>query len=1118
MAGFRQVHQFHPSTAAGDAITGDMLEIQRVLRQSGIESQIFAQHVAPGLEKAIRPVSAYSGNADSLLLVHHSMGFDGFEGIVGLPGRKILRFHNITPSHFLPAPSLMRYAELGRRQLRQYAQHIELAIAVSEYNRQDLIAAGYRYTCTLPILFRPDSLLALKPDPQQMRALGQHVNLLFVGRICPNKKQNDLISIFDAYYHGYNPQARLLLIGSWEGTEMYAEQLRSQIKSAGLEQAVWIPGKIPAATLAAAYRRSTALVCASEHEGFCVPLLEAMAFDLPVVAYRAAAVPETLGPAGILLENKDPEMWCEVIEEVRRNEPFRAGILQGQRARLAELRVEKSGSRLLELLSGLSLGPLRTSKPTLQIQGPFETSYSLAVINRGLALALDEEGAFDVSIHCTEGPGDYSPKSEDLADKPRARWLWQKAGMLSQEPDVVIRDLYPPRVHDMPGQLRLLYFFWEDSRINPDWAAMFNAHLDAVLVPSRHVEQVLRASGVTIPLMLLHPGIEERHFTPAARPPADKRFTFLHISSGFPRKGIDLILEAFFTGFTRADDVALVLKTFPNIHNDVAQQLAHWRAQKPDAPECLHIDRDLEAEALAQLYHSAGCAVYPSRAEGFGLPIAEAMARQIPVITTAYGGQMDFCNKENAFLLDYRLVPSSSHLNVAGAQWAEPDVEQLRSHMRFIFENRGSSAVGSRAEAGFRTVHEHLRWRSAARELARLGSEVGTSYAKKPRLAMVTSWDSRCGIAEYTRYLLDAVAEHRPGIEVEVLSSPGEGMWGRTLAPAKVCWTGSDDSLEKLRSELARGNYDVVHFQFNFGFFDVQRLANILYELKQRGKIVFITFHATADTKVNGQRVSLQAIAEPLRNVNAVFVHNPADQKRLAEFGVSGNVHLIRHGNILFPEEDSALRRELGIPFEPVIGTFGFLLPHKGILELLQAVHILRREFPKIGLLAQCALHHDPSSRDFEQKVQDHIRNLGLSSSVLLSTEFLAPEEAILFLQMADVMVLPYGATTESSSAAVRFALASGRPVITTQQPIFEDVREATHQVPENEPAVLAAAIRSVITDGELAERLGERVRQYAREGSWPNVASAYLAQLGRFVGFAVAPPKDVTQHGQVAG
>jgi glycosyltransferase involved in cell wall biosynthesis len=1095
VSSFGQIDQFHPSTSLGDAITNDMLEIRRVLRESGFSSEIFSHHVAPGLEKHVRLLSDYVPEPASLLLIHHSMGFDGFDEIAALPCRKILRYHNITPSRLLPNPHLQRYAEIGRRQLREYAKHVEIGVGVSEFNRKELVQLGYRYTSTVPLFIRAEALLSDKPDPQLQRKLAGTENLLFVGRICPNKKQDDLVRIFDKYRQS-RPNARLLLPGSWEGTEEYTRHVRSEIRNRNLDDVVWLPGKISAAELAACYRSSSALLCASEHEGFCAPLLEAMAFDLPVVAFNAAAVPETLGEAGILLDTKDPEIWSEVIAELRESGGFRDSVLQAQRSRLPEFHVGRIRIRLLGLVSGLCNGQVLTSKPVLQIQGPFETSYSLAVINRNLALALDDEGSFDVSIHCTEGPGDYVPKSIDLADKPRASWLWQKAGMLSQEPDVVIRNLYPPRVCDMSGQLRLLYFFWEDSLIRKEWAQMFNSYLDGVLAPSRHVEQVLRESGVTVPVVLLHAGIDEEFFKPRKSVARRRPFQFLHISSGFPRKGIDVLLAAFFREFTQADNVVLILKTFPNIHNDVADQLARWQAEVPNGPNCVHMDTDLDQESLAQLYEEADCAVYPSRAEGFGLPMAEAMAKCIPLITTAYGGQIDFCSPDNSFLLEYRLEASGSHLNVPGAQWASPDVDQLRSYMRFVVQNRKSKSVTERVERAFEKIQNEYRWSIAAEQISKLWTGLAQPEQRQARVAMVTSWDSRCGIAEYTRYLLNAVLPRAPELDIDILSSPGQGIWQQKPAAAQVCWTGVDDDLEELRREIRAGGFDAVHFQFNFGFFGLDSFAVFLRELKACGTRVLITFHATADSSLNGRPISLRQISSILQEVDLIFVHSKVDQRRLGEMGVSDNVMVIHHGTITFPEENRAIRSALGINFQPVIGTFGFLLPHKGILELLRALCILRGEFPNIGLLGQCALHHDPISREFEKNVRHTISDLNLDNNVLLSTEFLSPEEAVLLLQMADVIALPYGKTRESSSAAVRFAIAAGRPIITTEQEIFSDVRSITYQIPDNDPHRLAEGIRAVITDDNLSERLSESVRLFSREASWPRVAETYIAQL----------------------
>ncbi len=1099
MSNFAAVNQFHSGTALGDAVTNDMLEIQRALRSAGFHSEIFAEHLAPGFEDRIQPLSSYAGNPSSLLIVHHSMGFDCQDQVLALPDRKILKYHNITPAEYLPNQFLREYARKGRDQLRAYREHVELAVGDSEFNRRELIDLGYRYTDVLPIFVRPSLLLDEIPDKATTRKLNKTFNLLFVGRICTNKKQVDLVHIFDTYRRKYDPDARLLLVGTWAGYEEYAAEVRAHIARRRLDDVVSLTGRVSAAELAAYYRSSGVLVCASEHEGFCVPLLEAMSFDLPIIAFAAAAVPETLGKAGILLDSKHPELWCEAIEELRRNQPFRASVIDKQRQRLAEMGLENARSKLLEIVNGLDQGsPIRVSKPTIQVQGPFETSYSLAVVNRHLALALDQVGDFDVSIFCTEGPGDYTPKEADLLDKPTAKWLWRKSQMLSQRPDVVIRNLYPPRVHDAPGKRNLLYWAWEDSLIPGDWVADFNRHIDAVLAPSRHVERVMLDSGLTVPTTVVGEGVDERFFRlPAAAPraSAQRSFTFLHISSGFPRKGVDVLLRAYFTEFRSADRVCLVIKTFPNVHNDVADQLAAWRAKTPDSPHYVHIDRDMTPEEMEELYISADCLVYPTRAEGFGLPIAEAMAQKLPVIVTGYSGHMDFCSQETAFLLAYELVPSESHLGVPGAKWAEPSGKDLRAHMRFVYENPTSEEIRRRVEAAYSNVAENVRWSRVAKRVSEVVS------AEAPRLAMVTSWDARCGIAEYSRYFIEALQQKRPRMEIEVLSSPGEGLWPGYPVRSEVCWSNRPQTdLGQVRLQVLSNRFDVVHFQFNFGFFDLHELAFTIAELQGAGVKVVITFHSTADLwedDTNGKRlISLRDIARPLRSADLLLVHSATDEQRLAAFGVSGNVQLLPHGNVAFLPEESSLRNTWGITFDPVISTFGFLLPHKGIIELLQALKLLRKDFPGLGLLAQAALHRDHVSREFEATVRQTIEQLGLSSSVLLSTDFVSPEEAALFLQLSDIVVLPYKKSAESSSAAVRFALATGRPVITTGAAIFGDVAASTFQVTSNDPEELAVGIRAVLTDHVLANDLAEKARRQVEATSWGRVAEDYLAFL----------------------
>ena len=173
------------------------------------------------------------------------------------------------------------------------------------------------------------------------------------------------------------------------------------------------------------------------------------------------------------------------------------------------------------------------------------------------------------------------------------------------------------------------------------------------------------------------------------------------------------------------------------------------------------------------------------------------MAQKLPVIVTGYSGHMDFCSEETAFIVGYDLVPSQSHLAVPEAKWAEPRVDDLRAHMRFVYENRSSEDVNRRVEAAYENITKNFRWSRVAERVSKVVD------AESPRLAMVTSWDARCGIAEYSRYLIEALQHKHPRMEIEVLSSPGEGLWPGYPVPHEVCWHARPQTeLAQLRSRI----------------------------------------------------------------------------------------------------------------------------------------------------------------------------------------------------------------------------------------------------------------------------------------------------------------------------
>ena len=215
--------------------------------------------------------------------------------------------------------------------------------------------------------------------------------------------------------------------------------------------------------------------------------------------------------------------------------------------------------------------------------------------------------------------------------------------------------------------------------------AALNRGFDGVLAPSRFVAKALLDSGLTRPVHVIGQAPDLTAFEAVARhrvPDAGRPFTFLHVSSCFPRKGVDVLLQAYAAAFRRTDPVRLVIKGFPNPHNTVPEQVAALQARDPDAPGIEVINQDLDLEAMLDLYRDADAMVLPTRGEGLNLPAAEAMAAGLPLIVTGYGGHLDFCDARTARLLRYRLQPSGSHLATPGSLWAEPDPDDLAAALR----------------------------------------------------------------------------------------------------------------------------------------------------------------------------------------------------------------------------------------------------------------------------------------------------------------------------------------------------------------------------------------------------------------------------------------------------
>ena len=351
-----RIIQLLPTISFGDAVSNDALAIRRMLTEMGCDTALYAEHIEPRLSgEGILPREDMGEVADSDLLIYHGSTGDPLNlKVPGIGGRKILRYHNITPSHFFSGYS--RYAEVltatGRREMRELAGAFDYGMADSDYNRRDLREMGYRCpidVCPVAISFEDYDR---EPDQEVLDRYRDDgwTNLLFVGRITPNKKQEDVIRAFHYYHRYFNSRSRLFLVGNPAGMQVYRGQLERYAAKLGLAEHVVFSGQISFRAILAYYRLADVFVCMSEHEGFCVPLVEAMHFGVPIVAYAAAAVPETLGGGGLLLRDRDPVEAAAAIDRILRDDRLREKAAAEQKRMLGVFRYENVRERLKECL------------------------------------------------------------------------------------------------------------------------------------------------------------------------------------------------------------------------------------------------------------------------------------------------------------------------------------------------------------------------------------------------------------------------------------------------------------------------------------------------------------------------------------------------------------------------------------------------------------------------------------------------------------------------------------------------------------------------------------------------------------------------------------------------
>jgi glycosyltransferase involved in cell wall biosynthesis len=968
--------------------------------------------------------------------------------------------------------------------------------------------------------FRPLELAGHDKAALLARLGIQGAFVMYSGAMDPRKNVERLVAAFAALPGEVKARFQLVIAGKILPTDK--ERLQRAAKKHGVGERLVVTGYVSDTDLIALYNCSALYVFPSLHEGFGLPALEAMACGVPTIGSSTTSVPEVIGRADAMFDPTDVNAITALMNQALTDTVFAQSLREHALVQAAKFSWDSSAKRAIEAFETIhiskrsdsrtwasvsasieasyqaliqSIGAVSTASAIpsqldlnaaagviaenqdealhvarislelpaalkWRVEGPFDSSYSLALVNRELALALQAHGD-DVALHSTEGPGDFDASPTFLATRPDiARLHARERSMPAEMADVASRLLYPPRVEDMRSRFNLLHdYAWEESAFPPEWVDAFNSHLQGISALSTHVEKILLDAGVSVPISVSEAGVDHWDRVQATSGYAlkAKAFRFLHVSSCFPRKGADVLLKAYGDAFSASDDVTLVIKTFANPHNEIHIWLAEARGGRRDFPDVLIIEDDLPEETLKAIYEQCHVLAAPSRAEGFGLPLAEAMRSGLSVITTAWGGQLDFCNEDTAWLVDYRFEEARTHFGLFHSVWAEPDRHELARIMREVHAC-GPALREQKVAHAQKLLQERFKWSDVAVRADRFARRLATSpRARPPRIGWVSTWNTRCGIASYSEHLL----RHMPG-EVTILAATAADKPLPDGPEVVRCWNQSGpEPLLGLARAIEEAAVDVVVVQFQYGFFEFGPLADFLQAQKDVGRVVVVMMHATQDPAHAPDR-QLVMLADALSRCDRVLVHGVGDLNRLKSLGLVDNVAIFPHGVVDVAEVVVAKERpQAGQPF--VLASYGFFLPHKGLTELVEAIGLLVAQGLDVQLRMINAEYPVGESKALIEATRRQIAALKLQDRISLQTEYLKDQQSLDQLSGADLIVFPYQGTGESSSAAVRYGLATGRPVAVTPISIFDDVGGAVHRLPGVTPGELSEGIAALM-------------------------------------------------------
>ena len=743
----------------------------------------------------------------------------------------------------------------------------------------------------------------------------------------------------------------------------------------------------------------------------------------------------------------------------------------------------------------------------LTVIGSISGHYSLAAINRNIVFRLlgKVKNVFVICYH-----ENYFDKIEDIAitkdeyETLRSIVPDKNAHPKRSDDKVAIYHHYPLIEDVREGYgFEIAVFFWEESRIPQRTIEILNSKYKGILVSTFFIKKILIDNGCYTPVKVAD--------IPLKMPPEPsvlqenseqkREIKLFHISSCLPRKGADVLLRAFNEACKKAKfELSLTIKSFPNPHNSVTEQIELLVDKKYRSKIRVILNEDLTALDVANLYEQCDIVVLPTRGEGLNMPAIEGVHYKKPVISTDYSGQCEFLDDSCEFI-GYKFAPAVTHFNLNYSFWAEPSVKDLGEKIikvsEQILQNRAPDIkplkhkvdemmFGEKNALNFISSISHLK-----------------SFKNEPselKIAYFSTYNAVCGIAEYSKYLTDELAQAGANLEIYT--------WSEQKRAKESNLSKENDEIKVFeieREELLSGletDANIIWLQHHFTFFEIdEKLKSDVAALKSQGKICFITLHATKQI-LNYPRQTQQNWHDTLYEFDRVFVHSIDDLNTLRLLGLDDNVTLVPHGTQnLAPEQNKHKERDGKFR----IGFFGLLFAHKNLPVLLQAfAKFSQNTDAKLIIISPVA---NADSEVELQRCRKLCEKLNLDEKVEWNTEFLPIEEVNKKLSDCDVIVLPYGQTDEGASGAARIALSACKNVIVTPSRIFSEMKNVTIKMDGFNDWHILEQLEKV-KNSEIDAKIYDERAKWLSENSWSSIAGLYL-RIFR----AVATDKNFMRH-----